>query len=232
MTFNQIFFTFNIFTSLIFIVRFSSIIYPMLNKKLNNHLISSLAMGLLISSPVILELSFYWGNHIFLALGFLELFLYFNNKIHDVNEVDIYLLMSCLIFFRREAFIFIVLLFVFYSHLVNKKFSPITFILPSVWFIHLYLVDIPLQKSTSDQFLLIGVSISLFMVFFYFNKISFFYDKQFIFVLLIFVHILLIFQYSGIFWSVFLNNLGLEGGNDRIYPTISICFLTIKNVSS
>ena len=174
MTFNQIFFAFSIFTSLIFIVRFSSIIYPLLNKKLSSHLISSLAMGLLISSPVILELSFYWGNHIFLALGFLELFLYFNNKIHDVNEVDIYLLMSCLIFFRREAFIFIVLLFVFYSHLINKKLSPITFILPSVWFIHLYLVDIPLQKSTSDQFLLIGVSISVFMIFFYFNKSNFF----------------------------------------------------------
>ena len=102
------------------------------------------------------------GESYIFSSWFLELFLYFNNKIHDVNEVDIYLLMSCLIFFRREAFIFIVLLFVFYSHLINKKLSPITFILPSVWFIHLYLVDIPLQKSTSDQFLLIGVSISAF----------------------------------------------------------------------
>lgn len=234
MTFNQIFFAFSIFTSLIFIVRFFSVIYPMLNKKFNNHLISVLAMGLVISSPTILELSFYWGNHIFLALGFLELFLYFNNKTHDANEVDIYLLMSCLIFFRREAFIFIVLLFVFYSHLINKKLSPITFILPSVWFIHLYLVDIPLQKSTSDQFLLIGVSISLFMVFFYFNKINFFYNKRYIFVLLIFVHILLIFQYSGIFWSVFLNNfLGLGGwGMIGSILLFAICFLTIKNLSS
>ena len=140
--------------------------------------------------------------------------------------------MSCLIFFRREAFIFIVLLFVFYSHLINKKLSPITFILPSVWFIHLYLVGIPLQKSTPDQFLFIGASISLFMVFFYFNKINFFYNKRFIFVLLIFVHILLIFQYSGIFWSVFLNNfLGLGGwGMMGSILLFAICFLTLKNV--
>tara|TARA_B100000575_G_C23091886_1_gene629535 strand:- start:222 stop:1544 length:1323 start_codon:yes stop_codon:yes gene_type:complete len=210
--FKQIFFQFNIFTFLLLFFRFGSLLFIMINKNINNKLISFIAIATFLTSPVLLSLSFYWGNHLFIALGFLELILFFDNNLKHQNNIDFFILSSSLIFFRREVFLFIIIFFVYFVKKINKNYSLITFLLPIFWFLNLYFLEIPLQKSETLQFLLISLIMILFLIFYNFVNIRIFYSKLFIFLVLTAAHLVLIHLYGFTFWEIFYKNLlGLGG---------------------
>ena len=173
------------------------------------------------------------GNHLFIALGFLELILFFDNNLKHQNNIDFFILSSSLIFFRREVFLFIIIFFVYFVKKINKNYSLITFLLPIFWFLNLYFLEIPLQKSETLQFLLISLIMILFLIFYNFLNIKIFFSKLFIFLVLIAAHLVLIYLYGFTFGKYFLQPLRLEGivGTLMLFAIIGILLIK-RNIIS
>ena len=211
-SFNQIFFAFNIFTILLFVTRFVQIFYVLIGKIIDSKIVKVISLAIFLTSPVLLVLSFYWGNHVFIALGFLELILFFNNELEDYKDFNYYVLLSSLIFFRLEVLFFATLFYMYFYKKINKRYSLLTYTLPILWFANLYFSKIPLQKSDNIQFLYMALIMFFFLLFYNYVTIEIFYKKSFAVFILLLIHLLLIYNFNLIYWEIFIRNLlGLGG---------------------
>ena len=211
-SFNQIFFVFNIFTILLFLIRFIQIFYVLISKIIDSKIVKAFLLGTFLTSPVLLVLSFYWGNHVFIALGFLELILFFNDELEDYKNFNYYILLSSLIFFRLEVLFFVTLFFMYFYKKINKRYSLLTYTLPILWFANLYFSKIPLQKSDNVQFLYMSLIMFIFLLFYNYVTFEIFYKKSFAVLMLLLIHALLIYNFNFIYWEIFVRNLlGLGG---------------------
>ena len=210
--FNQIFFAFNIFTILLFLTRFVQIFYVLIGKIIDSKIVKVISLAIFLTSPVLLVLSFYWGNHAFIALGFLELILFFNDESEDYKDFNYYVLLSSLIFFRLEVLFFATLFYMYFYKKINKRYSLLTYTLPILWFANLYFSKIPLQKSDNIQFLYMALIMFFFLLFYNYLTIEIFYKKSFAVFILLLIHLLLIYNFNLIYWEIFIRNLlGLGG---------------------
>ena len=211
-SFNQIFFAFNIFTILLFVTRFVQIFYVLIGKIIDSKIVKVISLAIFLTSPVLLVLSFYWGNHVFIALGFLELILFFNDESEDYKDFNYYVLFSSLIFFRLEVLFFVTLFYMYFYKKINKRYSLLTYTLPILWFANLYFSKIPLQKSDNIQFLYMALIMFFFLLFYNYVTIEIFYKKSFAVFILLLIHLLLIYNFNLIYWEIFIRNiLGLGG---------------------
>lgn len=211
-SFNQIFFAFNIFTILLFLTRFVQIFYVLIGKIIDSKIVKVISLAIFLTSPVLLVLSFYWGNHVFIALGFLELILFFNDESEDYKDFNYYVLLSSLIFFRLEVLFFVTLFYMYFYKKINKRYSLLTYTLPILWFANLYFSKIPLQKSDNIQFLYMALIMFFFLLFYNYVTIEIFYKKSFAVFILLLIHLLLIYNFNLIYWEIFIRNLlGLGG---------------------